>query len=73
MDETEQELERERDNGDRLAAALDTVLYYMRDEDRESLRATLICPRGSQLTVGHVIDGAQALHVRTIDKRPALY
>lgn len=70
MDEIEQELERERENGDRLAATLALLLEFMRADDRESLRACLIGPPVCQLTVGQVIDGAQALHRETDTQRP---
>lgn len=65
----ETELEAERANGDRVHAALATALAMLRDDERESLRAILICPRISQLTVGHVIDGALLLHEQTSDRR----
>lgn len=70
MRELEDELVRERDNADRLHAVLDTVLAAMRHDDHEDLRAVLIAPRSSQLTLGHVIDGAQALHREVVKGRP---
>lgn len=64
-----EECDAERENGDRLHAALATALAMMRDEERASLRAVLVCPRASQLTVGHVLDGAEAMHQQIIDRR----
>jgi hypothetical protein len=68
-DTHEDELEAERQNGDRLNAALTTALAMMRDDEREALNAVLVCPRASQLTVGHVLDGALALHQQVNDRR----
>jgi len=65
----EAELEAERENGDRVHAALATALAMLRKDELDSLRAVLVCPRASQLTVGHVIDGALALHEQTTDRR----
>jgi hypothetical protein len=70
MDETEAELDRERENGDRLQAALKLVLGMMRADELDDLRAVLITPRTCNLTVGHVLDGALALHESVCSARP---
>lgn len=65
------ELDRERENGDRLAAVLKLVGQTANGPDWDDLRAILLVPqRGSQLTLGHVIDGALAMHEITVRARP---
>jgi hypothetical protein len=64
------ELDAERENADRLHATLVTTLAMMRGDERDCLRAVLLCPRASQLTLGHVIDGALALHEGVDARRP---
>lgn len=68
-DELEKELGRERENSNRLAAALAIAMAYLSKVERDELRATVIGPfcadYPAQLTVGHVVDGAFALHKTT--------
>lgn len=70
MDEIEIELGRERENGNRLAAALALLLGTLRDDD--STLHVLIGKPDYQLTVGHVVAGAFALHRETVGQRPEL-
>ena len=70
MDEFDQALDDERTNGDRLAAVLRTALSLLRADDRDDLMASIIGPSANQLTVGHVVDGALALHDRLSEGRP---
>jgi hypothetical protein len=74
MDETEEELRRERENSDRLAAALATALACLnRDDDLRHVVIGPILGRGlPQLTVGHVVDGALGLHHGTVKARTQL-
>lgn len=65
--ETEaEELEAESRNADRLAAALAIVCRFMDDETRH----LIVGPPECQLTVGHIADGALALHRLTAARRP---
>lgn len=67
MDELEIELKRERENGDRLAAALRVLVSFQRPED--SILHCLLMPTSAQLTVGYVVEGALALHDATTKQR----
>lgn len=66
----EAELDRERENADRLHAVLQLVIAQMRSDERDDLRAVLLVPHSSQLTVGQVLDGALAMHDIVVRARP---
>lgn len=66
----EAELDRERENADRLRTALQLVLDRMQDDERDELRAVLLIPPRSELTLGQVLDGALAMHDIVVRARP---
>lgn len=69
MDETDLELRRERDNADRLAAALEVLMRSLNKDD-STMHVVVGYPGAkNQLTVGHVVDGALALHDATRERR----
>lgn len=70
MDDTEAELDRERENADRLHAVLQLTLAMMRSDERDDLRAVLLMPQTCQLTLGQVLDGALAMHGIVTRQRP---
>lgn len=64
MDDIEKELQLERENSDRLAAALRTVMGAARDE----LPHVVIVVH-SMVTIGHIADGALAMHDKATTRR----
>jgi hypothetical protein len=69
MHEIEDDLRRERENSNRLAAALEMLVRSINQDD-STMHVVVSYPKAEfQLTAGMVIDGALACHRATVKDR----